>query len=109
MHICEVAPQAEEESGLGNSNIEFKPQVTIPGTITVGGKQISFTKDKGIIVTGDTIAQYLGVFYRFFIALMAVGGGVVGRWGGFKRVMAAGCPGEIGNANGAIINALAGL
>ncbi len=109
-HICEVAPPAEQEgSSSATTPLEFQPQVTIPGTITVGGQQVSFRQGQGLAVTGDTIAQYLGVFYKFFIAMLAVAAVVMVMWGGFKRIMAVGSPEKIADANDAIVSALTGL
>ena len=94
---------------MAKTPLEFTPQVTIPGMLTIGGKEFSIQQGKGILVTGDTFAQYLSVFYRFFIAMLAVAAVVMVMWGGFKRIMAAGSPDKIADANDAIVSALAGL
>jgi len=109
-HICEVVPPAEEEGGsLANTPLQFTPQVTIPGSLTIGGKQFTVQQGKGITVTGDTVAQYLSIFYKFFIALLAVAAVVMAMWGGFKRIMAAGSPEKIADANDSVISAITGL
>jgi D-alanyl-D-alanine dipeptidase len=89
--------------------IIFKPSVTIPGSITMGGKEIKFTKGEGIVVTSDTINKYLAVFYQFFVAALAVIAVVMVMWGGFKRIMAAGSAERIKDANDTIFSALSGL
>ena len=101
---------ALEPSGPAETKpVIFKPQVTIPGTITVGGKEIKFRQGEGVTVTSDTINQYLAVFYRFFIAGLAVIAVVMTMWGGFKRIMAAGSAERIKDANDTIFSALSGL
>lgn len=89
--------------------VEFTPQITIPGTFSVGGKNFEVKAGQGIVVTGDTFAYYLGLFYKFFIAMLAVVSVVMVMWGGFKRIMAAGSPERIKDANDAIISAISGL
>jgi D-alanyl-D-alanine dipeptidase len=64
---------------------------------------------QGIQVTGDTVALYLGVFYKFFIGLLAVAAVVMVMWGGFKRIMAVGNAEKIADANDSIVSAISGL
>ncbi|MBU1039030.1 D-alanyl-D-alanine carboxypeptidase family protein [Patescibacteria group bacterium] len=80
---------------------EFVPQVTIPGTI--------FTAGKPVVVTGNTLGQYIADFYKFFTGLIAVIAVVMIMWGGFKRIAAAGSAETIKNANSTIISAIVGL
>jgi len=53
--------------------------------------------------------NYLAVFYKFFVAMLAVVSVVLTMWGGFKRIMAAGNAEKIKDANGSISSALVGL
>jgi hypothetical protein len=96
---------SEEKSGP----IEFTPQITIPGSISIAGKNFEVKAGQGIVVTGDTFINYLSLFYKFFIAMLAVTSVVMVMWGGFKRIMAAGSPERIKDANDAIISAISGL
>jgi len=90
-------------------DVYFTPQVTIPGSVTIGGKTITIRKGEGIKVDGDTIAQYFALGYRFFVAALAVIAIVIVMWGGFKRIMAAGSPERIKSANETIIGAITGV
>lgn len=89
--------------------IYFVPQVTIPGSITIGGKEFRINKGVGIEITGSTAAQYFAVFYRFFVAALAVIAIVMVMWGGYKRIMAAGSPEGVKNANETIMGAITGV
>lgn len=62
----------------------------------------------GSVVSGG-FPGYLAAFYKFFIAMLAVASVVMVMWGGFKRIMAAGSPERIKDANDAIISAITGL
>lgn len=62
----------------------------------------------GSVVSGG-FPGYLAAFYKFFIAMLAVVSVVMVMWGGFKRIMAAGSPERIKDANDAIISAITGL
>ncbi len=77
---------------VGSTNIDL--QVPIPG---FGSK-----------VTGG-FPQYLAAFYKFFVAMLAVVAVVMVMWGGFKRIMAAGSPAKITDANDTIVSAISGL
>lgn len=52
---------------------------------------------------------YLAAFYKFFVAALVVVAIVMVMWGGFKRIMAAGSPERIKDANDTIISALSGV
>lgn len=111
----------KEADGLADSvaksaePVIFKPQVSIPGSISIGGKAIEFKKclpgatSCGIEITGDTLGQYIKVFFQFFTAAIAVMAVVMVMWGGFKRIMAAGSSEKISAANETIGGALTGL
>ncbi|MFH1866860.1 MAG: hypothetical protein ABIJ81_02130 [Patescibacteria group bacterium] len=58
-------------------------------------------------VTG--FADYLTIFYKFFVAAIAVMAVVLIMWGGFKRIYAAGNAERIKDANETLFGALAGL
>ncbi len=83
------------------ATVRFSPNISIPGSI--------FTAGKPVDVTGSTFAEYVGGFYKFFIAMIAVVAVVMTMWGGFKRIMAAGNAEKISSANGTIGSALVGL
>ncbi len=90
-----------EEEAKQSYEVKFVPQITIPGS--------TFTKGQPITITGDTLAQYLADFYKFFISAIAVMAVVMVMWGGFKRLYAAGSPDKIKDANDTIVNAISGL
>lgn len=104
--VCKKFPEEKVEK---EEPVYFKPQITIPGSITIGGKVIEFVKGKGVGITGNTAAQYFAVFYKFFVAALAVMAIVMAMWGGFKRIMAAGSPEKIKGANETIVGALTGI
>lgn len=112
MCVKPVLGQALESGSTTTSETKpviFTPQVTIPGTITIGGKEISFKAKEGVQITGDTLNNYFAVFYKFFISALAVIAVVMVMWGGFKRIMAAGSAEKIKDANDAIFSAISGL
>lgn len=102
----EYTPPAEEPPA---EPVYFVPQVTIPGSITIAGKEFRISKGVGIEITGATAAQYFAVFYRFFVAALAVIAIVMVMWGGFKRIMAAGSPEAVKSANETILGAITGV
>lgn len=89
--------------------VTFVPQVTVPGSITIGGKTFTVRAGEGIAITTSTAIQYFALFYRFFVAMLAVAAVVMVMWGGFKRIIAAGNPTKISDANDSIFSALSGL
>jgi 3D (Asp-Asp-Asp) domain-containing protein len=110
--FCEKSPQEhayEQEQKLKIPDFKFIPQVTIPGSLVIGGKTFTIKKGEGITVTNDTAAQYFALFYRFFVAALAVCAIVMVMWGGFKRIMAAGSPERVKSANETIIGAITGV
>lgn len=97
--------------------VYFNPQVSIPGSVMIGGKEFSVTtcepgqkiSECGILVDGSTAQKYFAVFYRFFVAALAVVAVVMVMWGGFKRIMAAGAPEKVKDANDTIMGAISGM
>lgn len=82
-------------------DVNFKPQVTIPGTI--------FTARQPIKVDGDTVALYLNALFKFLTGAIVVMAVVMIMWGGFKRIAAAGSEETIKGANETILGAVSGL
>lgn len=97
--------------------VYFNPQVSIPGSVMIGGKEFSVKtcepgqkiSECGILVDGSTAQKYFAVFYRFFVAALVVVAVVMVMWGGFKRIMAAGAPERIKDANDTIMGAISGI
>ncbi len=97
--------------------VYFNPQVSIPGSVMLGGKEFSVKtcepgqkiSECGILVDGSTAQKYFAVFYRFFVAALMVVAVVMVMWGGFKRIMAAGSPETIKSANDTILGAISGI
>lgn len=99
-------------------------QVGIPGVTT--GVCSERNKD-GEFVAGCTVGEkcgsagicrpgieggfpgYIAKFYKFFVAALAVVAVVMVMWGGFKRIMAAGSPERIKDANSTITGAITGV
>lgn len=110
---CQKSPQEEaydlETQRRPRDTVIFKPQIGIPGSITLGGRSFSVRAGEGLVITGDTLARWLALFYQFFIAMLAVVSVVMLMWGGFKRIMAAGSPEAMKGANETVAGALVGL
>jgi len=96
-------------SKQADESIIFKPNISIPGSIKIGGKDFTVRQGEGVVVTGDTIANYIKLFYQFFIAMLAVVAVVMVTWGAFKRIMAAGNAESIKTSNDTIFGAVIGL
>ncbi len=99
----------DSETPSPASSVTFIPQVTIPGSITIGGANFTVRAGEGIVITASTAVHYFALFYRFFVAMLAVVAVVMVMWGGFKRIIAAGSPTKITDANDTIFSALSGL
>ncbi|MEW6610169.1 MAG: hypothetical protein AB1352_00870 [Patescibacteria group bacterium] len=81
--------------------IQFKPQVSIPGTGFISGKPVP--------LDSKTIGEYIAGIYYFLIAsigLLAVIGIMIG---GFKYLMAGGSPEKITEAKSSIMSAIVGF
>ncbi len=78
-------------------NPDIKLQVPIP------------TTSGGLLEKVSGFAEYLSVFYKFFMAALAVMAVVVIMWAGFKRILAAGRAEAIKDANEAFFSAIVGL
>lgn len=102
-------PVVDNAPDIEQTDVIFKPQVSIPGSITIAGKTFQVKKGEGMVVDGDTFANYFRVFYQFFIAALAVAAVVMIMWSGFKRIMAAGNQETIAEANKGFFGALIGF
>ncbi len=82
-----------------------------PLDCTEGGDEICAKAGKGNCLPGIVggFPGYLAVFYKFFVAALAVIAVVMVMWGGFKRIMAAGSPEKVKDANDTIMGAISGL
>ena len=109
LKVEENLSQLQIDQCKEKDDVKFVPQVTIPGSIMIGGKEIKFVKNEGVTITSSTAAQYFAVFYRFFVAALVIIAIVMVMWGGFKRIMAAGSPERIKSANETIIGAITGV
>lgn len=76
-------------------------QIPIPG--------LTEFDERGRAVVRGGFPGYLAIFYKFFIAMLAVISVVMVMWGGFKRIMAAGSPERMKAANETIGGAITGL
>ncbi len=108
--INDSVPFGEDEMSLSSdTGLKFKPQVTIPGSITIAGKEFRITSGEGIAVDAKFLGNYIRVFFKFFVGLLAVIAVVMVTWGGFKRIIAAGNAERISDSNDAIFSAIIGL
>jgi len=84
-------------------NLNFTPQVSIPGS--------EFVKGQGTAVSQDTstICNYLIAIYKYLIGIVAIFAAVALIIGGVIWITAAGSPGRIGIAKSWIASSLAGL
>lgn len=111
--VCVTPAVGEPLEGAATTEpdkpVIFKPQVGIPGSITIGGQEFSIRKGEGVVVDGSTLARYVAVFYRFFITLLMVSAVTMISWGGFKRLMAAGSEEMVKDSNDIVFKAIIGL
>ncbi len=89
--------------------IEFKPQVTIPGSIKIGDKTFSINRDQGIIVDGALLSRYIGVLFNWLIGVIGIIAVVYLGWGGMQWLAAAGSAESINKAKETIKDAIIGL
>lgn len=76
-------------------------QIAIPG--------LNDRDDQGKPVIRGGFPAYIAAFYKFFVAALAVIAIVMVMWGGFKRIMAAGSPERVKDANDTIMGAITGV
>lgn len=105
-------------------NPDLPLQIGIPGTgvkycsvYTLGEEPKVCTSDADCTSVGGICKPgvkggfpgYLAAFYKFFVAALAVIAIVMVMWGGFKRIMAAGAPDKVKDANDTIVGAITGV
>lgn len=76
-------------------------QVAIPG--------LNDRDAQGKPIIKGGFPAYIAAFYKFFMAALAVMAVVMVMWGGFKRIMAAGSPERVKDANTTIMGAITGV
>jgi hypothetical protein len=84
-----------------SNNVIFKPQITLPGSKFIAGESI--------VITGNTLGEYIAAFYTFFVTAIAILAAIMVLYGGFKWLVAAGNRGQVQNAKEQISSALIGL
>lgn len=89
--------------------VEFKPQVTIPGSIDVGGKSFTINKGQGIIVDGTLLNKYIALVFKWFIWVIGIVAVAYLAFAGMQWLAAAGNPEAINQAKTTIRDTLIGL
>jgi hypothetical protein len=100
----EYTPPAEEEKP-----VEFVPQVTIPGSIEVGGKIFSVNEGQGIIIDGSLLSKYIALLFNWFIGAIGVVTVAYLAFGGMQWLAAAGNASGINKAKETIRDSLIGM
>lgn len=93
-----VNAPAEEKKPL----VSFIPQITIP----FSGQ---FNRGQAVVLTGNTLGEYIGALYIFFVIVAGVLATVMSMYGGLRYVMSGGNPQRIAAAKDHVISALVGL
>ncbi|MFA6587983.1 MAG: transglycosylase SLT domain-containing protein [Patescibacteria group bacterium] len=83
------------------SDIYFKPQVSLLGSKFIAGEEI--------VITGNTLGEYIAAFYVFFVSAIAILAAVMIMYGGIKWLVAGGNRGQVQNAKEQITSAIIGL
>jgi len=92
-----------------NKPLYFVPQVTIPGTIKIGGGVFTVNEGQGISVDGALLSRYIGVLFNWLIGVIGVIAVVYLGWGGMQWLAAAGSAESINKAKETIKDAIIGL
>lgn len=100
-------PESEETEKY--TPIYFKPQVTIPGTIKIGGGVFSVNKGQGISVDGGLLSRYIALLMNWLIGAVGVIAVAYLAFGGMQWLAAAGSSDGIKKAKETIKDALIGI
>jgi len=108
-----LPPLAGEESISKKTQekrvIKFIPNITIPGSITIGGKEIKFVAGEPTEVTGFTLGAWISLFYIFFCGVVGIFAVANIIFGGFKWLTSFGNASRISAAKERITSAVIGL
>lgn len=77
-----------------------------PGRIDL---QVPLPTEGGQVSSVSGIAEYLSIFYRFFVAMIAIMAVVMVMWGGFKLLFRGGSASAVTDAKETILGAIAAL
>jgi len=88
---------------------EFVPQVTIPGSIDVGGKTFTVNQGQGITVDGSLLSKYIAILFNWLIGAIGVVTVAYLAFGGLQWLGAAGNASGINKAKETIRDALIGM
>lgn len=89
--------------------IKFIPNITIPGSIKIGGKEIRFVAGQPTEVTGATLGAWISLFYMFFCGIIGILAAANIIFGGFKWLTSFGNASRISAAKERISMAVIGL
>ncbi|MFC1687173.1 M15 family metallopeptidase [Patescibacteria group bacterium] len=81
--------------------LTFTPQVTLPGSKFIAGQEV--------VVSGDTLGEWVAAVYVFFVGAMAIIATVMMMWGGYQYVISFGSPEKVTRAKDQIVSAMIGL
>lgn len=99
-------PETEEEKRMP---VYFVPQVTIPGSISIGGGTFTINKGEGISVDGALLSKYIALVFKWFIWALGIVALAYMGFGGMQWLAAAGNAESINQAKGTIRDSLIGL
>jgi len=83
------------------TTIYFKPNITIPGSRFIAGRDVP--------ITGDTLGQWISLFFMFFCGAVAIFAAVNIIFGGFKYLTSFGNATRMASAKDRITSAIIGL
>lgn len=89
--------------------VDFVPQVTIPGSIDVGGKTFTINQGQGITVDGSLLSKYIALLFNWLIGAIGVVTVAYLAFGGMQWLAAAGNASGINKAKETIRDSLIGM
>jgi len=102
----EAAAQAAIDAYKSKPDLEFSPNVAIPGSEFKLGSSISVSSQAG---KSDLLARYIQALYKFLIGIAAILAVIMIAYGGFLWLFASGSGDKISKAKEVIIAAISGL
>lgn len=103
--ICTTADYSTKDNGP----VIFEPQVSIPGSISIGGKLFSINQGDEIVVDGSLLSKYIAILFNWLIGAIGVVTVAYLAFGGLQWLGAAGNASGINKAKETIRDALIGM
>lgn len=102
-------PTPATKTEAAKKTLKFIPNITIPGSITIGGKKYEFIAGQPVTIDNMTIGMWISLFYTFFCGVVGILAAVNIIWGGYKYITSFGNASRMSDAKDTIYSALFGI